>query len=80
MQIRLQPVYFNFIFALHYGQRITQVSFNSISMDREYQNAVFMFMDSEHRLNFCCFSSDLSILPCHSLFCGGDPNTPSSCI
>ena len=27
---------------LHYGQRITQVCFNSISMDSDYRNAVFM--------------------------------------
>ena len=27
---------------LHYGQRITQVCFNSVSMDSDYRNAVFM--------------------------------------
>ena len=29
---------------LHYGQRITQVSFSSISMDSDYDNAVFVYV------------------------------------
>ena len=36
---------------------------------------LFMFMDSESCLNFCCFSPDLRSLPCHVLFCGGDTST-----
>ena len=32
---------------LHYGQRIVLVCFSSISVDSDYHNAVFMFMDSE---------------------------------
>ena len=29
---------------LHYGQRVTQVCFNSISMDSDYHNAVFVYV------------------------------------
>ena len=48
VQIRLKLIYLDFIFILHYGQRITQASFSSISMDSDYHNAVFfMFMDKE---------------------------------
>ena len=35
MQIRLKPIYLDFIFMLHYGRRITQICFSSISMDSE---------------------------------------------
>ena len=46
IQICLKLIYLDFIFMLHYGQRITQVCFNSISMDSEielnYHNAGFM--------------------------------------
>ena len=42
VKIRLKLIYSDFIFMLHYGQRITQVCFNSISMDIDYHNAVFM--------------------------------------
>ena len=45
--IRLQPLYFDFIFMLHYGQRITPVCFNSISMDSEYQNELFLYVYGE---------------------------------
>ena len=48
VQIRLKLMYIDFIVMLHYGQRITQASFSSISMDSDYHSAVFfMFMDSE---------------------------------
>ena len=48
VQICLKLVYLDFIFRLHYGQRITQVSFSSISMDYDYYNAVFfMFMNNQ---------------------------------
>ena len=55
MQIYLNLIYLDFIFMLHYGQRIRQVCFSSISIDSDYHNAVsIMFMDGELRLNFCC--------------------------
>ena len=44
VQIRLKLIYLNFIFMLHYGQRITQVCFSSISMDSDYHNAVFAYV------------------------------------
>ena len=48
VQIRLKLIYLDFIFMLHYGQRITQASFSSISIHSDYHNAVsFMFMDNE---------------------------------
>ena len=42
VQIRLKLIYLDFIFILQYGQRRTQVCFNSISIDSDYRNAVFM--------------------------------------
>ena len=48
VQIRLKLIYLDFIFMLHYGQRITKVCFSSISVDSDYHNAVFfMFVESE---------------------------------
>ena len=42
VQIRSKLIYLDFIFMLHYEHRITQVWFNLISMDSDYDNAVFM--------------------------------------
>ena len=42
VQICLKLTNLDFTFMLHYGQRITQVCFNSISMDSDYRNAVLM--------------------------------------
>ena len=42
VQIRLKLIYLDFVFMLHYGQRITQVCFNSISMESDYHSAAFM--------------------------------------
>ena len=42
VQIRSKLIYLDFIFMLHYEHRITQVCFNLISMDSDYDNAVFM--------------------------------------
>ena len=44
MQNRLRLIYLDFIFMLHYGQRITQVCFSSISMDSDYHNAAFVYI------------------------------------
>ena len=39
---RLELIYLDFIFMLHHEQRITQARFNSISIDSDYHNVVFM--------------------------------------
>ena len=45
IQIHLKLIYLDFIFMLHYEQRITQVCFNSFSiMDSDYHNAVFVYV------------------------------------
>ena len=44
IQIHLKLIYLDFIFMLHYEQRITQVCFNSFSMDSDYHNAVFAYV------------------------------------
>ena len=45
MQIRLKLTYLDdFISMLHYGQRITQVCFSSISMDSDYHNVVSAYV------------------------------------
>ena len=57
LQIRLELIYLDFIFMLHYEQRITQVRFNSISMDSDYHNVVFMqclCYRQRISLTFCC--------------------------
>ena len=68
MQIRLKLIYLDFIFMLHYGQRITQVCFSSISVDSDYHNAVFsMFVESKKGLNFCCLFLPIYV-PYHLTF------------
>ena len=42
-QIRLKLI-FTLLFLLHYRQQLTQVCFSSISMDSDYQNAVFVYV------------------------------------
>ena len=42
VQICLKLIYLDFIFMLNYGQQITKLCFNSISMDSDYHNEVFM--------------------------------------
>ena len=42
VRICLKLIYLDFIFMLHYGQRITQVCFNSIFMESDYHSAAFM--------------------------------------
>ena len=81
VQIRLKPIYLNFIFMLYYEQWIKQVCFSSISMDSDYHNAVFVYVYGQQKLlKFCCFCPDLCSLLCHVLFCGEDTNTLSSCL
>ena len=57
LQIHLELIYLDFSFMLHHGQRITQVRFNSISMDSDYHNVVFMqclCYRQRISLTFCC--------------------------
>ena len=44
VQICLKLIYLDFSFMLHYGQQITQVCFNSISVDSDYHSAVFVYV------------------------------------
>ena len=44
VQIRLKPIYLDFIFMLHYGHRLTHICFSSISMDNDHHNAVFLYV------------------------------------
>ena len=36
-----------FMLLLHYKQRITQISFSSITNDTDYHNAVFVYISGE---------------------------------
>ena len=47
VHIRLKLIDLDFIFMLHYGQRITQISFSSISMGSDYRNAVFCYVHEQ---------------------------------
>ena len=54
---RLELIYLDFIFMLHHEQRITQARFNSISIDSDYHNVVFMQCLCYRQwisLTFCC--------------------------
>ena len=42
--MKYKYIYLDFIFMLHYGQQIMQVCFNSISMDSDYHNTVFVYV------------------------------------
>ena len=54
------------------------ICFSSISMDSDYHYAVFFYVYGQRikRSSLLCFSPDLSCLPCHVLFCGGDTTLP----
>ena len=39
---------------VHYGQRITQVCFVSISIDSDYHNAVFVYVSGQRITPLCC--------------------------
>ena len=47
VQIRLKLFYMGFMLLLHYKQRITQISFSSITNDTDYHNAVFVYISGE---------------------------------
>ena len=77
---RFKLIYLDLIFMLHYGLRITEVCFNSISINSDYHNAVFVCV-YEQRITPWIFAVFFSCsLPCHVLLYGGDTNIPSSCL
>ena len=71
VQIRLKLIYLDFVFMLHYGQRIAQLCLNLISMDSDYHNAVFMqylcLRRASEALIFAVFFSQF-LLPTMSRF------------